>query len=462
MASTRERNQLLLSFYGDDFTGSTDVMETLALNGLPTALFLSAPTQEEVDHFVLKRRVGGSILRAFGVAGIARSLSPENMRLELGPIFSAMRKIPTDYIQYKVCSTLDSSPTIGNIGVATDVAFAYFPSTKIPILIGAPFLNRFVVFGNLFARIKQTTYRLDRHPVMAHHPVTPMRESDIRIHLGQQTDRTFELIDIHTLNAGYAQVADHYEKLGGTDGNFVLFDTMSYDHLDLAARVVYEGWPGDTQFVVASSGFSYGLANYVHELEYGDARPRIQYPDEARSLLVVAGSCSPVTAEQVAYAKTLGFACIKVDMKNLLNNADGELIRVRKEANLEMKDGRHVIVFTADGPEDPYIDTVQEMLGEHSGKVIGELLASVTRMVLASVDEVRVVVCGGDTSGYVARSLEIYALETLCPISPGAPLCVAHARDPRFDGLELALKGGQNGKYDYFERILNPRQYADK
>ena len=35
---------LLVSFYGDDFTGSTSVMEALTFAGLPTVLFLDTPT----------------------------------------------------------------------------------------------------------------------------------------------------------------------------------------------------------------------------------------------------------------------------------------------------------------------------------------------------------------------------------------------------------------------------------
>ncbi|NND05844.1 MAG: four-carbon acid sugar kinase family protein [Saprospiraceae bacterium] len=455
-------NKLLLGFYGDDFTGSTDVMETLALNGLPTALFLSAPTQAEVDAFKLKRGVGGMKLRAFGVAGVARSLTPDAMRIELPAIFSAMHTIPTDFIQYKVCSTLDSSPDIGNIGLATDIACQYFPSDKIPILIGAPFLNRFVVFGNLFARIGDITYRLDRHPVMANHPVTPMRESDIRLHLGLQTDRPFKLIDVHTLDAGYDEVKSHYEDLADSEGNFILFDTMSYDHLDVVAKTLYECWPGKTQFTVASSGLSYGLAKYVRKLESGDTSLKIEYPDIAKRVLVVAGSCSPVTAQQVDHAQSIDFAGIKVNMSALISNAAHELEKVTQEALINVRNGKHVVVYTADGPDDHHIEMVQNALGQKSGKVIGELLAEVTRAVLAAVENVRVVVCGGDTSGYVSRALKISALETLCPIAPGAPLCVAHARDAAFDGLEIALKGGQNGKYDYFERIIDPDKFVDK
>jgi hypothetical protein len=35
---------LLLAYYGDDFTGSTDTMEVMTFNGLPTVLFVEPPT----------------------------------------------------------------------------------------------------------------------------------------------------------------------------------------------------------------------------------------------------------------------------------------------------------------------------------------------------------------------------------------------------------------------------------
>ncbi len=457
---TLARNKLFLSFYGDDFTGSTDVMETLALNGMPTALFLSVPTREEVHQFTLKRGVGGETIRAFGVAGIARSLSPEGMKQELPPIFSAMSQIPTDYMQYKVCSTLDSSPTLGNIGVATDIASQYFPSPRIPMLIGAPFLNRFVVFGNLFARINDLTYRLDRHPVMAHHPATPMKESDIRVHIGHQTSRVFQLIDLHALQLEYDELQQMYAAGEMTDGSFVLFDTLSYQDLETAARLVYESWSGNTQLLVASSGLTYGLARYVHANEIYQSIPQIHYPDAATHLLVVAGSCSPVTAEQVRYAESHGFTLIKAQIAELIEDPQSELTRIETIVLKEMTNGRHVVVYTADGPQDPTIKEVQEYIGDESIQVIGHLLAEIVKMTLESFSGVRLVVAGGDTSGYVTRSLKIYALEMICPIAPGAPLCAAHARDPRYDGLEIALKGGQNGNYDYFNCVLNPTEHV--
>jgi 3-oxoisoapionate kinase len=40
---------LLLTFYGDDFTGSTDAMEALTLAGLRTVLFFSPPAPELLE-----------------------------------------------------------------------------------------------------------------------------------------------------------------------------------------------------------------------------------------------------------------------------------------------------------------------------------------------------------------------------------------------------------------------------
>ena len=88
-------NDYLISFYGDDFTGSTDTMESLALNGVGTALFLDAPTEEEVKSFRLKKtwnESGNNSLQAFGVAGISRSLRTEHMAAELEPVFQKLQK----------------------------------------------------------------------------------------------------------------------------------------------------------------------------------------------------------------------------------------------------------------------------------------------------------------------------------------------------------------------------------
>ena len=101
---------LLLTFYGDDFTGSTDVMEQLEMGGVPTVLFLDIPTPEQLALF--------PDVKAIGIAGVSRSMTPAQMDAELPDKFAALAQLGAPYFHYKVCSTFDSSPTVGSIGHA--------------------------------------------------------------------------------------------------------------------------------------------------------------------------------------------------------------------------------------------------------------------------------------------------------------------------------------------------------
>ena len=134
---------LLIGFYGDDFTGSSAVMESLASCGLRTVLFLAPPTPEQLAQY--------EELRAVGIAGISRSLPTEEMDAELRPAFTALRDLRVPIVHYKICSTFDSSPKIGSIGKAIEIGRKICKSRYIPVVAGAPYLKRYVLFGNLFA-----------------------------------------------------------------------------------------------------------------------------------------------------------------------------------------------------------------------------------------------------------------------------------------------------------------------
>lgn len=451
--STRDisgtEEQFVLSFYGDDFTGSTDVMETLALNGLPAALFLKTPGLDEVNNFQLKKNIGGDKLRAFGVAGIARSLEPEAMKNELEPIFSGLSKIPSHFFQYKICSTLDSSPQYGNIGIATDLALKYFPSPMIPFIVGAPFLNRFVAFSNLFARLDDETYRIDRHPVMSRHPVTPMQEGDIRLHMARQSERQFSVYDLIQLAAG----AD-LEAAGNPDeAKYLLFDTLTNEDLVKIGSLLFKVKGKSPQLLVASSGISFGIARHIQKEEKRKDQPAVKIPP-VKQILVAAGSCSPVTARQIEYALKSGMRGLRIDVLNLVENQPKEIDRIYQLALNILNEGNSPVLYTALGPDDPSINKLENKISKNRNILLGESIGEIVSRILAGKDKLRTVIVGGDTSGYVTRYLQIYALETMAPVAPGAPLCIAHATDARFDGLEIALKGGQNGKDDYFEKIM--------
>src|SRR5258708_4176124 len=188
---------LLYCYYGDDFTGSTDVLEQLAGNGVASVLFLSTPTAAQLARF--------SACQAIGFAGDARSRTPEWMSANLPAIFTRMRELGPAIVQYKVCSTFDSAPHRGSIGRALEIGREVFATQTVPIGVAAPHLGRFVVFGNLFAAAGKQMYRIDRHPTMAHHPATPMDEADLRLHLARQTNLAIGLVDLRAFQSGDAR-----------------------------------------------------------------------------------------------------------------------------------------------------------------------------------------------------------------------------------------------------------------
>ncbi len=143
---------LLYAFYGDDFTGSTDVLESLALGGIESVLFIGAPSQQQLNKF--------HHCRAIGIAGESRSQTPEWMSSHLPPVFERLKALDARVTHYKTCSTFDSSPTHGSIGKAMELGRNVFAPEFIPIVVGAPHLGRYVIFGNLFATAKGKVYRI--------------------------------------------------------------------------------------------------------------------------------------------------------------------------------------------------------------------------------------------------------------------------------------------------------------
>ena len=140
-----KNNKILLAFYGDDFTGSTDALEFITRAGAKTILFTEPAGLDTLKHF--------PDLQAFGVAGATRSLPATQMEKILVPAFEQMKDSGARHVHYKVCSTFDSSATVGSIGKAIDCGKTVFSNKNIPVLGGMPALGRYCVFGNLFARM---------------------------------------------------------------------------------------------------------------------------------------------------------------------------------------------------------------------------------------------------------------------------------------------------------------------
>ncbi|MCC6540304.1 MAG: four-carbon acid sugar kinase family protein [Bryobacterales bacterium] len=407
-----------LAFYGDDFTGSTDALDVLAKAGVETVLFLRQPDAAEWARLATG-------CRAVGLAGGSRSQTPAWMDAHLPGVFQWMRSLNARLCHYKVCSTFDSSPDVGSIGRAIEIARREFAARQVPVIVGAPALRRYVVFGNLFATVAGETHRIDRHPVMSRHPVTPMNEGDLRLHLARQTSLRIAGFDMHALAA-----PDAVERLAALAADVVVFDTFDEASLRQAGALLTAcGAP----FVAGSSGVEYALTP--------EFQPQVA-AEEVDRLVVMSGSCSAVTAAQIAWAAANGFAMIPLDP------AAPDRERTIAAAVEASSAGRSVVIYSSAAVADR---VALDEAGRHAlAAASGEIL----REVLERTGIRRAVIAGGDTSSHAAPALGLHALRFRAALAPGAPLCTGLP-----SGLEVVFKGGQVGGEAFFEHVRRGRVF---
>ena len=476
MATPHTHAGLRLAFYGDDFTGSTDALEVLAFAGLRCALFLAVPSADTL------RELGP--FDAIGIAGSSRGMSPAEMDSRLPAVLAAMARLPTPLVHYKVCSTFDSSPTIGSIGRVMDLARAAFGNGVIPIVAGTPALGRYCLFGNLFARSGSDglVHRLDRHPIMSAHPVTPMPEADLARHLSAQTVQQIARFELPSLASDRLAMDRELERLVAEAPGAILFDGATAEHLTDVGRLL-EGLsrlrslshlPSRPLFSVGSSGLEYAMTQWWRESGTNpEAAASIAADferfDAVPQVLAVSGSASALSALQIDAALDAGFVDLPVDARALVAGADSEdgqdsLGRLADRAILALQQGRSVMLHTARGAQDPRIESMLAALvssgltraqaRHEGGRLLGQRLGQLVDTVLRAVPLRRLLLSGGDTASQIAQRLAPDALLIAARLAPGAPLCRVLSRTPHLQQLQIALKGGQMGEADYFVKAL--------
>ena len=434
----------LISYYGDDFTGSTDVMEALASQGVETALFLRIPDEALFARF--------AHCRAFGLAGTSRSETPAWMDRELVPAFGWLQSLGADVAHYKVCSTFDSSPAVGNIGRAIEIGRSVFGTAPVPLVVGAPQIRRYTAFGHLFAAYQGETWRIDRHPVMSRHPVTPMDEADLRLHLARQTALKTALVDLALLRADDADLRIDGIYAGGAD--IVMLDVADAESQIAAGRQLWRKRVMGGQFVCGSSGVEYALVAEWRRLGLIPDAPSFDPPGAVDRIAVVSGSVSPTTERQIRHAMANGFAGVEIDPLAIsAEDAGAAMEAAIREGMTALEAGQSPLFYTALGPS---ADRGGALSGEDGARHrLGQRLGIILRELVARAGLKRAVIAGGDTSSHALAKLgvEVLTLRLPLPQSPGSPLCRAFGPESETDGLEIALKGGQVGLDDYFPMI---------
>jgi uncharacterized protein YgbK (DUF1537 family) len=414
----------LIAFYGDDFTGSVDALLQFSRRGLKGRLFVGLPSPEELADAAAASDV-------IGVAGIARSLRTELLADELVPVFEAFVRLRPRVIQYKACSTADSSPSIGSLGRVIELGRMLVAERAVPVLLAQPDFGRYTVFGHHFAAEGDTVYRLDRQPTMSRHPSTPMHESDLALHLSAQTPLPIG----HIPFTEYRLADDVANRLLESDAGAIVLDALSDEQLRPLGEAIL-ALPR-IAFAVGSGGLSQALAEALTPGADAEGKSPREPLAEPGPTLAVSGSRSAQTQRQLEAARDAGWRVLALPIGD-----DAAAARAAEQVTSLLASGENVALSSHD--RDAGDDALGSIAASAAHLVIAAVAAGATR---------RVIVCGGDTSSRVTRLLGVRSLSITANPWGNVVLLRGHAPGSAADGVELLLKGGQVGDADLFERV---------
>ena len=177
---------LLLGAVADDFTGATDLANTLVGQGMRVIQILGVP------------RVDVSIgdVDAVVVALKSRTIPSEDAVTQSLASLAWLQELGAKQIVFKYCSTFDSTAD-GNIGPVADALSAALGAEISVICPAFPANGRTIYKGNLFVH----DVPLGESP-MRDHPLTPMRDASLIRLMDAQSAHTTGLVDWQTVRAG--------------------------------------------------------------------------------------------------------------------------------------------------------------------------------------------------------------------------------------------------------------------
>ena len=421
---------MLIGVIADDFTGASDIANTLAKGiapegGLATAQFPGTPSQPAPAHLEagvisLKSRTAPT------QTAVADSLAALNWLLDQG----------CQQIIFKYCSTFDSTPE-GNIGPVGEALALALDARGVVVCPAFPTVGRTVYQGHLFVFDK-----LLSESGMEHHPLTPMTDPDIRRVLGRQTQQGVGHVSQTVVSAGVQSVASALaaQAEGGT--MFAVVDATSDQDLLTIGEAI-----ADAPLITGGSGIALGLPrNFIRKgLAKGAETDLIAQPGPQA---ILAGSCSGATRGQVElHAKTQ--PSYAIDVPKVMA---GDVTAQSLVEFIQSHQGEAPLVYSSGAPE--MVRAIQKEFGrEQVASRLDGLFAETARL-LVGLGYRKIVVAGGETSGAVAQAVAEAkgspAMQIGPEIDPGVPVLSLGSAEP----VLLALKSGNFGTPDFFAKAL--------
>jgi 3-dehydrotetronate 4-kinase len=420
---------VLLGCVADDFTGATDLANTLVRQGMRTVQLLGVPRSglpvPDVDAVV--------------VALKSRTTPPEDAARESLEALAWLRSAGARQFYFKYCSTFDSTDR-GNIGPVADALLAALGSTFSVACPAFPENGRTVYNGHLFVGRD-----LLSDSSMRNHPLTPMTDANLVRVLGRQCGGRVELVPFGIVRRGAAAIRAEFDRLKGAGVRYAILDAVEDAHLhELGAACA------DMPLVTGGSGMALGLPeNFRRAGLLGTNAGADRLPAVGGTSAVLAGSCSAATLAQIEAMKARRPA-FEIDALALARGED-LVARALDWARPQLAAGP-VLIYCSAPPA--RVAEIQQALGrEHAGAMLERAMARIARG-LADAGVRRLVVAGGETSGAVVSALGVTALRIGPQIDPGVPWTLGMTDPP----LALALKSGNFGGPDFMLRALEQVQ----
>ncbi|MGV7032595.1 3-oxo-tetronate kinase [Methylobacterium symbioticum] len=415
---------LSLGCVADDYTGASDLANTLTKAGLRTVQTIGIPEDDlalgEVDAVV--------------VALKSRSI-PAAQAVALSRAADAwLRQRGAAHVMFKICSTFDSTDQ-GNIGPVLDALRADAGEAVALVTPAFPETGRSVYQGHLFVG----AVPLHESP-LKDHPLNPMRDANLVRVLARQSAGPVGLIDMATVAKGADAVRDRLAALAGEGKGAAIADAIFDADLETLGRAALAH-----RVSCGASGLGLGLARALARPGSADPAADVLAEPVGGLAACLAGSCSQATLEQIAAAEAL-MPVLRLDPERLI--ADGAAV----EEALAWAGGRvesgPVLIASSASPE--AVRALQARHGvERAGHAIEGALAHLAAALVARGVR-RLVVAGGETSGAVVDHLGLKAFRVGPEIAAGVPVLRTASAEP----MLLALKSGNFGGRDFFGRAL--------
>jgi 3-dehydrotetronate 4-kinase len=419
-----------LGAIADDFTGATDLCNTLVRRGMRTVQLIDVPAPET------------NILdaEAVVVALKSRTIPPADAIEKSLAALAWLQRSGARQILFKYCSTFDSTDA-GNIGPVAEALMEALGTDFTLFCPAFPENGRTIYQGYLFVGDV-----LLSESGMRDHPLTPMRDPSLVRVLQRQCRGEVGLVPQYDVAQGVVAIRDAFASLRLAGFRHAIVDAIEDRDLEAIGAAA-----ADFKLITGGSGIALGLPeNFRRQGLLGDGAAADALPPVAGATAVLSGSCSEATRAQVAYMRERA----PVFTIDPIAAAAGRRIADEALAWAKPRLGDRPVLISATAPPEE-VAAIQKTLGrEVAGALVERVFADIARALVAHGVR-RLVIAGGETAGAIVQALGITGLRIGRQIDPGVPWTASLPGSLGEPALALALKSGNFGAPDFFLRAFS-------